>query len=115
MFLSRQWREVARDLDGVIRIGAVNCEDEWMLCRQQGIRSYPTLVMYPAVSTLLHITLTTFLALFICWLICFKQFLTPFQDSAYNFLEKKQQFLFGLLERERESKYKVLEKYLPVS
>ena len=45
-----QWREVARELEGVIRIGAVNCADEWMLCNHQGIRSYPTLIMYPAVS-----------------------------------------------------------------
>ena len=47
-----QWREVARELDGVIRIGAVNCGDEWMLCQHQGIRSYPSLIMYPAVSWL---------------------------------------------------------------
>ena len=48
-----QWREVGRELEGVIRIGAVNCGDEWMLCQHQGIRSYPTLIMYPAVSRLL--------------------------------------------------------------
>lgn len=47
-----QWREVAQELEGVIRIGAVNCEDDWQLCRMQGIRSYPTLVMYPSVSHL---------------------------------------------------------------
>ena len=45
-----QWRKVAQELDGVIRIGAVNCEDDWMLCRQQGIRSYPSLVFYPKVQ-----------------------------------------------------------------
>ena len=44
-----QWREVARELEGVIRIGAVNCQDEWHLCRMQGIGSYPSLLMYPAV------------------------------------------------------------------
>ena len=38
---------MARELEGVIRIGAVNCQDEWMLCRSQGIRSYPSLLMYP--------------------------------------------------------------------
>lgn len=46
--LAPDWREVARELEGVIRIGAVNCEDEWQLCRMQGIRSYPSLIMYPA-------------------------------------------------------------------
>jgi len=39
-------------LEGVARIGAVNCGDEWVLCRQQGIRSYPSLVTYPKVSTI---------------------------------------------------------------
>ena len=38
---------MARELEGVIRIGAVNCQDDWMLCRSQGIRSYPSLLMYP--------------------------------------------------------------------
>lgn len=45
-----QWREVAQELEGVIRIGAVNCQEEWNLCRQQGIHSYPSLVLYPTVS-----------------------------------------------------------------
>lgn len=45
--LAPTWREVARELEGVIRIGAVNCGDELMLCRQQGIRSYPSLFMFP--------------------------------------------------------------------
>ena len=45
-----QWREVARELEGVIRIGAVNCGDELMLCRQQGIRSYPSLIVFPQVN-----------------------------------------------------------------
>lgn len=38
---------MAKQLDGVIRIGAVNCGDDWMLCRQQQIMSYPSLVMFP--------------------------------------------------------------------
>ena len=49
LFVTFQWREVARDLVGVIRIGAVNCEDDWHLCRQKGINSYPTLILYPEV------------------------------------------------------------------
>ena len=45
-----QWREVARELDGIIRIGAINCQDEWGLCTSQGIQSYPSLKLYPTVS-----------------------------------------------------------------
>ncbi|ESN95836.1 hypothetical protein HELRODRAFT_102482 [Helobdella robusta] len=45
--LAPTWREVARELVGVVRMGAVNCEDDGQLCRQKGIRSYPTLLLYP--------------------------------------------------------------------
>lgn len=44
------WRRVAKDLEGVVRIGAVNCEDDWNLCRRLGIQSYPTLLYYPKVN-----------------------------------------------------------------
>lgn len=33
-------------MEGVIRIGAVNCQDDFMLCRQQNIRSYPSVIYY---------------------------------------------------------------------
>lgn len=33
-------------LEGVVRIGAVNCQEEFMLCRQQGISGYPTLNLF---------------------------------------------------------------------
>ena len=42
---------MARELNGVVRIGAVNCDDEWALCHNQGIRSYPSLLSYPGVSS----------------------------------------------------------------
>ncbi|XP_057305172.1 dnaJ homolog subfamily C member 10-like [Hydractinia symbiolongicarpus] len=45
--LAPTWREIAKELNGVIRIGAVNCHDDWMLCNMQQIRSYPSLVLYP--------------------------------------------------------------------
>lgn len=45
--LAPVWREVARELEGVVRIGAVNCDDDYHLCSSQGIRSYPTLLSYP--------------------------------------------------------------------
>lgn len=48
--LAPAWRALARELEGVIRIGAVNCEEDWMLCRQQNIHSYPSLMMYPQQS-----------------------------------------------------------------
>ncbi|CAF4064051.1 unnamed protein product, partial [Rotaria magnacalcarata] len=45
--LAPAWREISKILEGVIRIGAVNCQDEWMMCNEQGIRAYPTLRIYP--------------------------------------------------------------------
>ena len=44
-----QWREISKILEGVIRIGAINCQDEWMMCNEQGIQAYPTLRIYPKV------------------------------------------------------------------
>lgn len=43
-----QWREFAKEMDGVIRIGAVNCGDNNHLCRRKGINSYPSLYVYRA-------------------------------------------------------------------
>ena len=44
--LAPVWRKVAKEMNGIVRIGAVNCQDEFMLCRQQGITGYPTLNLY---------------------------------------------------------------------
>uniref|UniRef100_A0A4W3JP26 DnaJ homolog subfamily C member 10 n=1 Tax=Callorhinchus milii TaxID=7868 RepID=A0A4W3JP26_CALMI len=44
--LAPTWREFAKEMDGVIRIGAVNCGDNRMLCRSKGINSYPSLYIY---------------------------------------------------------------------
>ncbi|XP_012257998.2 dnaJ homolog subfamily C member 10-like [Athalia rosae] len=49
--LAPVWRQIAKELEGVVRIGAVNCEDDWHLCRQINIRSYPTLLHYVRHST----------------------------------------------------------------
>lgn len=46
--LAPTWREFAKEMDGVIRIGAVNCGDNRMLCRSQGITSYPSLYIFKA-------------------------------------------------------------------
>lgn len=43
-----QWREFAKEMDGVIRIGAVNCGDNTRLCRSKGISSYPSLYIFRA-------------------------------------------------------------------
>lgn len=45
-----QWREISKILEGVVRIGAVNCQDEWMMCNEQGIQAFPTLRIYPKVK-----------------------------------------------------------------
>lgn len=37
-------------MDGVIRIGAVNCAEDPMLCRSQQVTAYPTLLLYPEVN-----------------------------------------------------------------
>eukprot|EP00064_Thunnus_orientalis_P004107 superscaffoldBa00000362_g4118 len=46
--LAPTWREFAKEMDGVIRIGAVNCGDNNHLCRRKGINSYPSLFIYRA-------------------------------------------------------------------
>ncbi|KAF7216180.1 dnaJ homolog subfamily C member 10 [Nothobranchius furzeri] len=49
--LAPTWREFAKEMDGVIRIGAVNCGDNNYLCRRRGISSYPSLYIYRAGQT----------------------------------------------------------------
>ncbi|CAF0927093.1 unnamed protein product [Adineta steineri] len=49
--LAPVWREISKILEGVIRIGAVNCQDEWMMCNEQGIQGYPALRIYPKRDT----------------------------------------------------------------
>ncbi|AWP13690.1 putative dnaJ -like subfamily C member 10 [Scophthalmus maximus] len=46
--LAPTWREFAKEMDGVIRIGAVNCGDNNHLCRRRGINSYPSLFVFRA-------------------------------------------------------------------
>ena len=40
------WRKVAKELEGIVRIGAVNCQEEFIICTKQGIANYPTLHLY---------------------------------------------------------------------
>ncbi|XP_068101515.1 dnaJ homolog subfamily C member 10 [Hyperolius riggenbachi] len=46
--LAPTWREFAKEMDGLLRIGAVNCGDDRMLCRSRGINSYPSLYIFKA-------------------------------------------------------------------
>nr|CAD7394801.1 unnamed protein product [Timema cristinae] len=46
--MAPEWRKMAWELEGVVRIGAVNCVDEWNLCNTEHIASYPTLKIYPS-------------------------------------------------------------------
>ncbi|XP_076858306.1 dnaJ homolog subfamily C member 10 [Brachyhypopomus gauderio] len=46
--LAPTWREFAKEMDGVIRIGAVNCGDNGRLCRSKGVSSYPSLLVFRA-------------------------------------------------------------------
>lgn len=48
--LAPVWKQIAKLLDGVAKIAAVNCEDNWQLCNQAGIRAYPTLLHFKKVS-----------------------------------------------------------------
>lgn len=44
--LAPTWRKLASDFEGIIRFGAVNCEEDWVLCNQLKIESFPTLLYY---------------------------------------------------------------------
>ncbi|KAL1491528.1 hypothetical protein ABEB36_012112 [Hypothenemus hampei] len=40
------WRKLALELEGVVRVAAVNCEEDYPLCYQLSIEAYPTLLFY---------------------------------------------------------------------
>uniref|UniRef100_A0A8C3YFT1 DnaJ homolog subfamily C member 10 n=1 Tax=Catagonus wagneri TaxID=51154 RepID=A0A8C3YFT1_9CETA len=44
--LAPTWRDFAKEVDGLLRIGAVNCGDDRMLCRMKGVSSYPSLFIF---------------------------------------------------------------------
>lgn len=46
--LAPEWRKMAKQLGAIVRIGAINCAEDRPLCQQEGIRSYPSLVLYPS-------------------------------------------------------------------
>ena len=46
--LTTEWKRAAVLLEGEVQVGAVNCEspEAGNLCRQQGIRSFPTIMFF---------------------------------------------------------------------
>lgn len=44
--LASTWRKLAKELEGAIRIAAVNCEEDYALCHHLRIEAYPTLLYY---------------------------------------------------------------------
>ncbi|XP_006864122.1 PREDICTED: dnaJ homolog subfamily C member 10 [Chrysochloris asiatica] len=44
--LAPTWRDFAKEVDGLLRIGAVNCGDDRMLCQMKGVNSYPSLFIF---------------------------------------------------------------------
>ncbi|KAL3074744.1 hypothetical protein niasHS_014189 [Heterodera schachtii] len=45
--LAPTWREFAKSMDGIVRIGAVNCAEDPELCQSQHVNGYPSLVLFP--------------------------------------------------------------------
>ncbi|VIO96670.1 Uncharacterized protein BM_BM6629 [Brugia malayi] len=45
--LAPTWRKFAQEMEDVLRIGAVNCAEDPMLCHSEGVTGYPSLVIYP--------------------------------------------------------------------
>ncbi|KAK9502734.1 hypothetical protein O3M35_011444 [Rhynocoris fuscipes] len=41
------WSKLAAEMSGAIMFGAVNCEEDWQVCRSASISSYPSFVYYP--------------------------------------------------------------------
>ncbi|XP_050310725.1 dnaJ homolog subfamily C member 10-like [Anthonomus grandis grandis] len=44
--MAPMWRKLARELEGVVRVAAVNCEEDYPLCYQLSIEAYPTFLFY---------------------------------------------------------------------
>jgi len=53
--LAPTWKEVAKLLDGIVKIAAVNCEHNRQLCHQVGINAYPTLLYFQKVHIYIYI------------------------------------------------------------
>jgi len=49
--LAPQYEKVAKNLHGLVKVGAVNCDEEKQLCGQFGVRGFPTLKLFPVEKT----------------------------------------------------------------
>ncbi|KAI6179545.1 DnaJ-like protein subfamily C member 10 [Aphelenchoides besseyi] len=45
--LAPVWREFARKMHGIVRIGAVNCAEYPQICHGEQVNAYPSLLVYP--------------------------------------------------------------------
>lgn len=45
--LKEEWIEMANKLYGIIKVAAVNCDEEEELCEEYNVKSYPTIIYYP--------------------------------------------------------------------
>jgi thiol-disulfide isomerase/thioredoxin len=41
--LAPKWRKLAEALHGVVKVAAVNCEQQQAVCQEHGVRGYPTI------------------------------------------------------------------------
>lgn len=46
--LAPEWEKAAAGLKGLVKVGAVNCDDEKELCGSYGIQGFPTIKLFPA-------------------------------------------------------------------
>ncbi|EKX38962.1 hypothetical protein GUITHDRAFT_165054 [Guillardia theta CCMP2712] len=49
--LAPQYEKVAKNLHGLIKVGAVNCDEDKQLCGKFGVRGFPTLKVFPVEKT----------------------------------------------------------------
>jgi len=49
--LSPEWEKAAKNLKGIVRIGAVNCDNEKELAQHFGIQGFPTIKLFPSTLT----------------------------------------------------------------
>jgi len=46
--LAPEWEKAAVSLKGLVKVGAINCDDEKELCGSYGIQGFPTIKLFPA-------------------------------------------------------------------
>jgi protein disulfide-isomerase A6 len=46
--LTPEWEKAASNLKGLVRVGAINCDEEKEFCGGFGIQGFPTIKIFPA-------------------------------------------------------------------